>query len=61
MIYGRKQLVTDETKEEAAIETMYDFLGVPYIEGYINQEHTYFSIILILSTLFIKDMKMKKR
>lgn len=35
MIYGRKQLTVGEE------ETMYDYLGVPYPEGYINEEYTY--------------------
>lgn len=35
MIYGRKQLTVDEE------ETMYDYLGVPYPEGYINEKYTY--------------------
>lgn len=34
MIYGRKQITGDE-------ETMYDYLGVFYPEGYINEEYTY--------------------
>lgn len=42
MIYGRKQLVTGEGNEDKSNEnTMYDYLGVPYPEGYINQEYTY--------------------
>ncbi|MFD2658124.1 DUF4176 domain-containing protein [Gracilibacillus thailandensis] len=48
MIYGRKQLVTGEEKEdlqaqeeEITEQTMYDYIGVPYPEGYINQEYTY--------------------
>lgn len=40
MIYGRKQLITDE-EQGTMEETMYDYLGVPYPEGYINQEYTY--------------------
>lgn len=43
MIYGRKQLLLDS--EEKIIpnekETMYDYIGVPYPEGYINPEYTY--------------------
>lgn len=48
VIYGRKQLVTGEgeedieTQEENITEqAMYDYIGVPYPEGYINQEYTY--------------------
>lgn len=43
MIYGRKQLVVGEDKAgtEEDGEVMYDYLGVPYPEGYINQEYTY--------------------
>jgi len=46
MIYGRKQLIVDSDQEEAAEGkpadgTMYDYLGVFYPEGYINQEYTY--------------------
>ena len=46
MIYGRKQLIVDNDQEEAeegkpADRTMYDYLGVFYPEGYINQEYTY--------------------
>src|SRR5690625_7862780 len=46
MIYGRKQLIVDNDQEEAAEGkpadgTMYDYLGVFYPEGYINQEYTY--------------------
>jgi hypothetical protein len=36
MIYGRKQLVTDEDEE-----TIYDYLGVLYPEGYVNADYTY--------------------
>lgn len=43
MIYGRQQLVVGEDKAgtEEDGEVMYDYLGVPYPEGYINQEYTY--------------------
>ena|SRR5699024_1988575 len=48
MIYGRKQLLTDEGIEdikskgkEVRKQTMYDYLGVFYPEGYIDQEHAY--------------------
>jgi len=48
MVYGRKQLVTDDgeedihTQEENTTEQpMYDYIGVPYPEGYISQEYTY--------------------
>ncbi|MFD1414128.1 DUF4176 domain-containing protein [Oceanobacillus jeddahense] len=48
MIYGRKQLVTDEEVkdiqtevEEDTEQPMYDYIGVPYPEGYISQEYTY--------------------
>jgi len=46
MIYGRKQLVTGEEQKEVREESpaegiMYDYLGVHYPEGYINQEYTY--------------------
>ncbi|WP_339177687.1 DUF4176 domain-containing protein [Oceanobacillus sp. FSL W7-1293] len=48
MIYGRKQLVTDEEmenlqteEEENTEQQMYDYIGVPYPEGYISQEYTY--------------------
>lgn len=34
MIYGRKQITGDE-------ETMYDYLGIFYPEGYIDEEYTY--------------------
>ncbi|WEG15246.1 DUF4176 domain-containing protein [Alkalihalophilus pseudofirmus] len=36
MIYGRKQLLLAEEKEE-----MYDYLAVPYPEGYINPDYSY--------------------
>lgn len=45
MIYGRKQLVMGEGQDEIQEGTdegkMYDYLGVPYPEGNINQEYTY--------------------
>lgn len=48
LIYGRKQLVTGEGEEEIQTQgeeikeqTMYDYIGVPYPEGYISQEYTY--------------------
>jgi hypothetical protein len=45
MIYGRKQLVVDEEQadlvEDAVDTTMFDYIGVPYPEGYINQEFSY--------------------
>ncbi|WP_373895124.1 DUF4176 domain-containing protein [Virgibacillus sp. CBA3643] len=48
LIYGRKQIVTGEGKEEIQTQeekiteqTMYDYIGVPYPEGYISQEYTY--------------------
>ncbi len=38
MIYGRKQtLVTDDERNGK----MYDYLAVPYPEGYISPEYTY--------------------
>ncbi|GGB34736.1 hypothetical protein GCM10011409_10230 [Lentibacillus populi] len=48
VIYGRKQIVTGEggediqtQEEEITEQTMYDYIGVPYPEGYISQEYTY--------------------
>ena len=42
MIYGRKQLHLDEEKVENEQDLdMYDYIGVPYPEGFIDQEHTY--------------------
>ncbi|MFD1068252.1 DUF4176 domain-containing protein [Oceanobacillus locisalsi] len=48
MIYGRKQLVTEEevediqnAEDEDTEQPMYDYIGVPYPEGYISQEYTY--------------------
>lgn len=47
MIYGRKQLIMDEeaennqSQEEDTNELMYDYLGVFYPEGYINEEYTF--------------------
>ena len=45
MIYGRKQIITGEGNEEDQKEsiagTMFDYLGVPYPEGYINQDYAY--------------------
>ncbi|MEH6947115.1 DUF4176 domain-containing protein [Bacillus sp. JJ634] len=35
MIYGRKQLLLKEN------EQMYDYLAVPYPEGYINPDYSY--------------------
>ncbi|WP_143804674.1 DUF4176 domain-containing protein, partial [Paraliobacillus ryukyuensis] len=60
MIYGRKQLVTGEEKEglqaqeeEITEQTMYDYIGVPYPEGYISQEYTYvFSHSDIIDIIF---------
>lgn len=39
MIYGRKQLVTENEGEESGKQ--YDYIGVPYPEGYISPEYTY--------------------
>ncbi|MBP1971415.1 hypothetical protein J2Z83_003554 [Virgibacillus natechei] len=59
MIYGRKQLVTGEEEdiqtqgEEISEQTMYDYIGVPYPEGYISQEYTYaFSHSDIIDIIF---------
>lgn len=43
MIYGRKQLlVTEEDVEKESEDlTMYDYLGVPYPEGYISPEYSF--------------------
>ncbi len=48
MIYGRKQIITEDGMEyieakgeEVPEQTMYDYLGVFYPEGYIDEEHTY--------------------
>lgn len=48
MIYGRKQIITDEGIEdmkargaEVPEQSMYDYLGVFYPEGYMDEEHTY--------------------
>ncbi|UTR14962.1 DUF4176 domain-containing protein [Salipaludibacillus sp. LMS25] len=43
MVYGRKQLlVTEEDVEKESDDlTMYDYIGVPYPEGYVNPEHSY--------------------
>lgn len=42
MIYGRKQLlVTEEDIENESDLTMYDYLAVPYPEGYISPEYTF--------------------
>ncbi|TWJ82289.1 hypothetical protein CHCC20488_0200 [Bacillus paralicheniformis] len=35
MIYGRKQIVVSEDPK------MFDYIGVFYPEGYINQEYTF--------------------
>lgn len=54
MIYGRKQLVVDEQ------EVKYDYISVPYPEGHIYEEHTYFFIIQILKILFLEDIRTKR-
>lgn len=43
MIYGRKQLLVNEEdiEKESDDLTMYDYLGVPYPEGYIDPEYSY--------------------
>lgn len=42
MIYGRKQLLLmDESGHEVQDGQMYDYLGVPYPEGYISPEYSY--------------------
>ncbi|MCJ0930442.1 DUF4176 domain-containing protein [Virgibacillus halodenitrificans] len=43
MIYGRKQLLVQEEDIENETDdlSMYDYLGVLYPEGYIDQEHSY--------------------
>ena len=48
MIYGRKQIITEEGMEEIQArgekmpeQSMYDYLGVFYPEGYMDEEHTY--------------------
>jgi len=38
MIYGRKQILITEDNQQG---TMYDYLAVPYPEGYISPEYTY--------------------
>lgn len=48
MIYGRKQLITDEGIKNIQAQggnvpedSMYDYIGVFYPEGFIDEEHTY--------------------
>ena len=41
MIYGRKQLTLDEETQEFEDGKMFDYIGVPYPEGYIDQAYTY--------------------
>src|SRR5699024_4131300 len=48
MIYGRKQLITDEgikniQAQEGNVpeDSMYDYIGVFYPEVFIDEEHTY--------------------
>lgn len=38
MIYGRKQILVTEDDQNGK---MYDYLAVPYPEGYISPEYTY--------------------
>ncbi|MDQ0221251.1 DUF4176 domain-containing protein [Peribacillus cavernae] len=38
MIYGRKQVLVTEDDQNGK---MYDYLAVPYPEGYISPEYTY--------------------
>lgn len=38
MIYGRKQILVTEDDNNG---TMYDYLAVPYPEGYISPDYTY--------------------
>ncbi|MDQ0221246.1 DUF4176 domain-containing protein [Peribacillus cavernae] len=38
MIYGRKQVLVAEDEQDGK---MYDYLAVPYPEGYISPEYTY--------------------
>ncbi|WP_409290420.1 DUF4176 domain-containing protein [Peribacillus sp. SCS-37] len=38
MIYGRKQLLVTQDDQNGK---MYDYLAVPYPEGYISPEYTY--------------------
>ncbi|MFJ7747129.1 DUF4176 domain-containing protein [Peribacillus sp. NPDC097295] len=38
MIYGRKQILVTEDDDNGK---MYDYLAVPYPEGYISPEYTY--------------------
>jgi|SRR5699024_94936 len=43
MIYGRKQLLVEgiDSENEQINDLMFDYIGVPYPEGYISQEYTY--------------------
>ncbi|WP_087974133.1 DUF4176 domain-containing protein [Oceanobacillus rekensis] len=36
MIYGRKQIIMKD-----GADAVYDYVGVPYPEGYIDQKYTY--------------------
>lgn len=43
LIYGRKQRLIEGTDSEGeqVNDVMFDYIGVPYPEGYIDQEYTY--------------------
>lgn len=43
MVYGRKQLLVESEDIENETEDlpMYDYLGVPYPEGYVSPEYSY--------------------
>jgi hypothetical protein len=52
MIYGRKQLSLKEN------EQMYDYLAVPYPEGYINPDYSYVfnhSFFILISPLLTQQ------
>lgn len=43
MIYGRKQRLVEgiDSEGKQISDVMFDYIGVPYPEGYMNQEYTY--------------------
>src|SRR5699024_58128 len=60
MIYGRKQLITDEVikniqAQEGNVpeDSMYDYIGVFYTESFIEEEHSYnFNHSYIIDNIF---------
>lgn len=54
MIYGRMQRQADQ-------EGVWDYLAFPYPQGYLSDEMNIFLIMVILHTLYLKDLSRKEK